>query len=392
MEQARYTYRFYPTQEQKMQLSQTFGCTRFVYNWGLRAGLDALKHNDTLPSPSALDKKLTTLKQSPEFGWLQHVSCVPLQQALRDLGQAWSNCFAGRARRPKFKRKYGAQSARYTKRGFSYRSGQVKLAKMSQPLEVRWSRPLPCEPSSCTVMRDVLGRYHISFVVEVHPETKAPCDQEVGLDLGLTHFVILSDGEKVDNPAFLKKDLKRLARAQRALSRKKKGSRNRLKAKRRVARIHAQIADKRRDFLHKLSTRLVDENQALAVEDLHVKGMIRNRRLARAISDAGWGMFVGMLEYKCAWYGRRFVKVERFYPSSKTCSSCGHKLAELKLDVRSWRCPSCGVVHDRDVNAARNIAGAAGLAVGEVCGEGAAVGGEQLRLFASCKSLRCASS
>ena len=349
MEQARYTYRFYPTQEQKTQLSQTFGCTRFVYNWGLRAGLDALKENDTLPSPSALDKKLTTLKQSPEFGWLQHVSCVPLQQALRDLGQAWSNCFAGRARRPKFKRKYGAQSARYTKRGFSYRSGQVKLAKMSQPLEVRWSRPLPCEPSSCTVMRDVLGRYHISFVVEVHPETKAPCDQEVGLDLGLTHFVILSDGEKVDNPAFLKKDLKRLARAQRALSRKKKGSRNRLKAKRRVARSHAQIADKRRDFLHKLSTRLVDENQALAVED-------------------------------------------RFYPSSKTCSSCGHKLAELKLDVRSWRCPSCGVVHDRDVNAARNIAGAAGLAVGEVCGEGAAVRSEQLRLFASCKSLRCASS
>ncbi len=304
MKTAQYAYRFYPTDEQKHQLANTFGCARFVFNWGLAAQLDARKAGEKMPGSTALDRALTQLKKTKGFAWLKDVSCVPLQQSLRDLSSAWTNCFEGRAKRPRFKRKFSKQSARYTRRGFSIKDGEVCLAKMDEPLDIRWSRQLPSDPTSCTVMRDTLGRYEISFVVEVDPNIEYTGHGAVGIDVGLKHFAVLSDGTKIENPAFLKKDLAALKRAQRSLARKKKGSRNHFNAKRRVATIHARIADKRRDFLHKLSTRLVAENQALAVEDLNVSGMVRNRCLARAISDAAWGMFRRMLEYKCDWYGR----------------------------------------------------------------------------------------
>ncbi len=388
MKTARYKYRFYPTQEQKHQLAQTFGCARFVYNWGLEQQLCARQADEKMPSMTTLSKRLTHLKKDDDHTWLHNVSSVPLQQSLRHLSRAWTNCFEKRAKPPRFKRKYHKQAAEYTKCAFSIKNGDVYLAKMDEPLDIRWSRELPSEPSSCTVMRDRIGRYKISFVVEVDPHIEYTGHAQVGIDVGLKHFAVLSDGTKIDNPAFLKKELAALTRAQRSLARKKKGSRNYVKAKRRVATIHARIADKRRDFLHKLSTRLVAENQGLAVEDLNVEGMSRNRCLARAIMDAGWGMFRRMLEYKCDWYGRTLHVIDRFFPSSKTCSECGHVLDTLALDVRRWPCPECGADHDRDINAAQNIAKAAGHAVRHVCGEKTTVQHEGLRVFVVHKSSR----
>ena len=369
---ARYTLRFYPTTAQKNALARTFGCVRVVYNHGVESGQTKF---------TTLNAGLTALKGVTP--WLYDVSSVPLQQAMRHLTRAWTHFFAGRAKRPRFKTRRGRQAAEYTRRGFSMRKGQVHLAKMEEPLAIRWSRKLPSEPTSCTVTLDRAGRYHISFVVEVEPERLPEVGQQVGIDLGLTHFATLSTGEKVEAPKPLRRALEGLAILQRRMAKKKKGSKNRQKAARKVARLHARIADLRRDFLHKLSTRLVRENQALAVEDLYVAGMVRNHSLARSISDASWSTFVGMLAYKCDWYGRTFVKVDRWLPSSKTCSECSHKLDVLPLGVRAWECPCCGVQHDRDVNAATQrgtCRGPAGLAV-SVCGEGAAVPG-QLRLFA----------
>lgn len=362
---------------------------RFVYNWGLAFQKKALERKEKLPSTSELCRGLALLKKTQEHTWLKNVSSVPLQQALRDLGRGWSNFFAKNAKPPRFKRKFGKQSARYNTNAFTLKEGTLKLAKMSAPLDIRWSRELPGQPSSCTVTCDRLGRYHISFVVEVEPALEYTGHAQVGIDLGLKHFATLPNGTKIENPAFLKKDLAALERVQQSLARKKKGSRNRYKARLRVARLHARIADERRDFLHKLSTQLVAENQALAVESLDVCGMVRHRRLSRAISDASWGSFVRMLTYKCEWYGRDLRAVDRFYPSSKTCSCCGHVLDTLALDVRRWQCSSCGRDHDRDINAARNIAKAAGLAVRNVCGEVTPEQGEQLQLFTLLESSHC---
>ena len=384
---ARYHYRFYPTPSQADTLARTFGCVRVAFNWAHRLTLDALEAEEKTPSMGELSVALSVLKKTEDFAWLAEVSSVPLQQALRHLKGAWGRCFAKRARRPRFKSRRTSQSAEYTRSAFKMKDGQVWLAKMDAPLDVRWSRDLPSEPTSCTVTLDRAGRYHISFVVEVQTATLPRVDRAVGIDLGLTHFVTTSEGEKVDNPRFLQRDLDRLAKAQRQLAKKQKGSKNRQKAARKVARLHAKVANKRRDFLHKLSARLIRENQALGLEDLSVRGMVRHRRLSRSISDVGWGAFRQMLEYKAQWYGREVIVVDRFHPSSKLCSDCGHLLDALPLDVRSWTCPGCGVVHDRDVNAARNVKIAAGLAV-RACGERAAGQGEQLRLFAEPKSSR----
>jgi putative transposase len=245
------------------------------------------------------------------------------------------------------------------------RDGALKLAKMDEPLAIVWSRPLPvgAQPSTVTVSQDAAGRWFVSLLVEEEMTPLAPVESTVGIDAGLTTLLTLSSGEKVANPRHERADRKRLAKAQRELSRKQEGSANRDKARLRVAKVHARIADRRRDHLHKLSTRLVRENQALAIEDLTVRDMPGNHALARAISDASWSGFRGMLEYKADWYGRRVLLVDRFFPSSKLCSApgCSFVNTSLALNVREWRCPSCGTVHDRDVNAAKNIL-AAGLA------------------------------
>jgi putative transposase len=295
---------------------------------------------------------------------------VPTQQALRHLDKAFINFFEGRGSYPTFKKKSQKQSAEYTKSAFSYRDGRITLAKMDEPLTIVWSRPLPegASPSSVTISKDCAGRYFASILVEEDIAHLPPREQTIGADLGLKSFVVLSDGEVIGNPKFFAKDERKLAKAQRRQAKKKKGSKNRNKARLKVARIHARIVDRRRDFQHKLSTRLIRENQTICVESLAVKNMVKNHCLAKAISDVGWSAFVAQLEYKGAWYGRTVVRIDRWYPSSKRCFDCGHILDSLPLDVRLWTCPECGIVHDRDINAAKNVH-AVGLTVSNACGE-----------------------
>jgi len=312
---------------------------------------------------------LTELKQQEETAWLNEVSSVPLQQALRHLESAFRNFFEGRAGYPTFKRKHGPQSASYASNAFTWDGAHLTLAKMETPLDIHWSRPLPdgCKPTSVTVTKDCANRYFVSFLVEEEIKPLPAVTRQVGLDLGLKSMVILSTGETVGNPKFAAADEKKLAKAQRRQAKKKKGSKNREKARKKVARIHARISDRRRDFAHKLSTRIICENQVVCLESLQVKNMVKNHSLAKAISDVGWSELVRQLEYKAEWYGRSLVKINKWYPSSKHCFDCGHVLDSLTLDVRQWTCPECGVQHDRDLNAARNVL-AAGLAV-PACGE-----------------------
>jgi putative transposase len=300
------------------------------------------------------------------------VSSVPPQQALRHLDRAFRNFFEGRAKYPALHKKRGTQAAEYTTSAFRWdtESQCLTLAKLEEPLAIRWSRPLPdgAQPSTVTVTRDTAGRYFVSLLVEgeIAPLPIAPAPA-VGLDLGLHDTVVLSSGEKVGTPRFFHGDARRLAKAQRRLAKKQLDSKNRAKARRKVARIHARIADRRRDFLHKRSTRIIRENQTICVESLQVKAMVRHPTLAQANSDVGWGEFVRQLTYKAAWYGRTLVSVDTWYPSSKRCSDCGHELGSLSVATRQWTCPECGVIHDRDVNATQNVL-AAGLAV-SACGE-----------------------
>ncbi|TDC62970.1 transposase [Actinomadura sp. GC306] len=355
-----FRYRFYPTADQAEHLSRTFGCVRLVYNMALEARVQARRGGRpmTYKESSAM---LTGWKRDRELALLNEVSCVPLQQALRHLQTAFGNHLAKRAGHPKFKsRKRSRASAEYTRSAFAYTEGRLTLAKMKEPLHIVWSRPLPdgVTPSTVTVSRDAAGRWFVCLLCQVTIRPMEPTEQAVGLDAGITALVTTSAGEKVFNPRHERCDRRRLRKAQRALSRKQPGSANHAKARLRLAHIHAKVADRRRDFLHKLTTRLVRENQAVVIEDLNVKGMVRNHRLARAITDAAWREMRSMLEYKCSWYGRELVVIDRWFPSSKRCSECGAVQEAMPLGVRTWAC-LCGAVHDRDVNAARNL-----LAVG----------------------------
>ncbi|WP_445517390.1 RNA-guided endonuclease InsQ/TnpB family protein [Streptomyces sp. NEAU-174] len=365
-----FRYRFYPTDEQAAELSRTFGCVRLVYNKALEERTRAWYGERRRISYVQSSAALTEWKKTEELAFLSEVSSVPLQQALRHLQAAFGSFFAKRAKYPRYKsRKKSRASAEYTRSAFTWRDGRLTLAKMAEPLGIRWSRPLPegVEPTTVTVSRDSAGRWFVSMLVEDTIVPAPASSAAVGLDAGITSLVTLSTGEKIVNPRHERRDRARLAKAQRELSRKAKGSANREKARRKVARVHARITDRRRDFLHKLSTRLVRENQTVVIEDLTVRNLLKNGRLARAISDAAWTDLRMMLEYKCAWYGRELVMVDRWFPSSKLCGVCGMVREKLPLNVREWTC-DCGAVHDRDVNAARNIL-AAGLAA-SACGDG----------------------
>jgi putative transposase len=374
--QVRYNYRLYPTGGQRQALARAFGCARVVYNDGLRARQEA--HAAGLPyiTDVELSARLTKDKTTLERAWLGGVSSVVLQQALADLNAAYRNFFAsirGERRGPKIgpprfrSRKDRRQAIRFTAnaRFNILPGGKLRLPKIGD-VPVRWSRPLPCRPSSVTVIQDSAGRYFASFVVESQPGELSRTEPVTGIDLGLKHFAVLSDGTKVSSPRFLRRAEKNLKRRQRDLSRKQKGSRNRDKARLKVARAHARVADARRNFHHQLSTTLIRDNQAVAVEDLAVSGLARTR-LAKSVHDAGWSGFVGMLEYKARLYGRTFIRIRRFEPTSRTCSACGAKDGPKPLHVREWMCPACGARLDRDINAAVNVARAAGLAV-TACG------------------------
>ena len=360
-----YKYRFYPTPEQAGQLSQTFGCVRYVYNRALAERSRAWTQEKRRVTHAETDRMLTGWKRDPDTAWLAEPSKGPLQASLRNLQSAFDKFWRKQNRYPKFKKKGKSRdSATYFRNCFTFRDGRLKLAKQSEPLDIRWSRPLPdgADPSQVTVSRDAAGRWFVSLLVEETITPYAATGAAVGVDLGITALAALSTGEKVANPKYEKADRAKLAKAQRNLARKKKGSANRAKARLKVARIHARIADRRRDHLHKFTTRLVRENQVIAIEDLSVRNMVKNRSLARAISDASWSELRSMLEYKADWYGREVIAIDRWYPSSKTCSDCGHLLRSLPLNVREWVCAECGTVHDRDVNAAKNVL-AVGLAV-----------------------------
>jgi putative transposase len=364
-----FKYRFYPSDEQKRILAQTFGCCRYVYNWALRQRTDAYYQRGERLSYEDTAQRLVLLKKQEETLWLNEASSVSLQQALRHLDKAFRNFFDGRADYPTFKKKRNQQSATYASNAFTWDRHHLTLAKMDAPLAIVWHRPLPdgCKPSSVTITKDEAERYFVSILVEEDIKALEVTPKMVGLDLGLKSMVITSDGHTYGNPKFFVKEEKKLAKAQRLHTKKKKGSTNRAKARLKVARIHKTIADRRRDYQHQLSARIIRENQVVCVESLHVKNMVQNHCLAKAISDGGWGEFVRQLEYKATWYGRTLVKIDKWYPSSKRCFDCGHILDSLSLDVRRWTCPECGVVHDRDLNAAKNI-WAAGLAVA-ACGE-----------------------
>jgi putative transposase len=366
-----YRYRFYPTPEQATELSRTFGCVRKVYNLALEARTVAWYQRQERVGYVQTSALLTEWKRQEDMAWLNEVSCVPLQQSLRHLQGAFAAFWDKRTAYPKFKsRKKSRASAEYTRSAFRYRDGLLTLAKMDAPLDIRWSRPLPegAEPSTVTVSRDAADRWFVSMLCECTVEPLPATDTVVGIDAGITSLLTLSTGEKITNPRHEKADRERLAKAQRNLARKAKGSANRAKAKVKVARVHARITDRRKDFLHKVTTRIVRENQAVVIEDLNVQGMIRNHSLARAISDAAWSDMRTMLEYKCDWYGRELVVIDRWYPSSKTCSACGHVAAKMPLSVREWDCANCGTRHDRDINAAINVK-ATGLVV-SACGGG----------------------
>ncbi|WP_370653029.1 RNA-guided endonuclease InsQ/TnpB family protein [Frankia sp. CIT1] len=366
-----YRYRLYPTPDQAAQLASTFGCVRYVYNRALAERHRAWFQEQRRVTHAETDKMLTGWKRESGTEWLAEPSKGPLQATLRNLQTAYVNFWEKRSGYPKFKKKgKTVDAATYFRNCFSYRNGQITLAKQDQPLTIVWSRPLPngAVPSQVTVSRNSRGQYHISILVEETIATLPTSPGRVGVDAGITSLITLSTGEKMSNPRHEKQDRARLARAQRELARKEKGSANRAKARLKVAQIHGRIADRRRDHLHKLSTRIIRENQTVVIEDLTVRNMARNRSLARAISDAGWRDLRTMLEYKAGWYGRKVIAIDRWYPSSKTCSSCGTLVESLPLNIREWACRSCGTVHDRDVNAAKNIL-AAGLAV-SACGDG----------------------
>jgi putative transposase len=390
----RYRYRIDPTPSQRRALARAFGCARVVYNDALRERERAHAAGEQLSDAEVQRRMITLAKRTPERAWLAEVASVALVQACQDARRAYRNWFdslsgARKGRRvgqPRFRAKRGRQSIRLTRNGFSVRQGgRLYVAKVGE-LRVRWSRALPSAPSSVTIIRDPDGRYYASFVVERPAIPLPPVDRVAGIDLGLCVFaaVVASDGstETVPNPRRLRTAERRLARVQRQLSRKRNGSANRAKARHRVAVAHRRVRDRRADHHHKLALRLLRENQAVAVEDLAVAGLARTR-LAKGVHDAGWAMFVRLLKEKAAHHGRRVIRIGRFEPTSQTCSACGHRDGPKPLDVRLWTCGVCGATHDRDVNAARNILVAAGLAETQnACGAGvsppamAAVGNE----------------
>ncbi len=353
-----FKYRFYPTSAQRLELAQTFGCSRFVYNWALALRSNSYYQDNVSLSYTDTSNALTKLKKNPEKPWLKQVSSVPLQQGLRHLNTAFQNFFNGKTKYPRFKKKNNRQSAHYAPNAFKWIDGKLTLAKMSQPLKIKWSRYFTGEPRSITISKDPSNRYFVSFLVEEELQQWSPNTEEIGIDLGIKDVAVCSNGFASGNPKHYQKYQARLKTRERRLAKKKKSSNNRYKARLKVAKLHAKIADCRKDFLHKLSTKLVSENQAIYTETLAVKNMMANHKLAKAIADCGWSEFLRQLEYKAKWHDRKIGAIgaiDRWFPSSKRCNPCGHILDKLPLEIRKWTCPSCNSLNLRDENAAKNI-------------------------------------
>jgi putative transposase len=357
----RYRYRIYPQPEQQEALARVFGCARTVFNDCLRLREECRATGEKITDTEVQRRVITLAKLTQERAWLSGVASVALVQACQDARRAYRNWFDSlsgirkgrRIGRPRFRSKRGRQSIRLTRNGFALHGTRLYVAKVGD-LKVRWSRPLPSEPSSVTVLMEADGRYYASFVVERDAILLPACSHEVGIDVGLNRLAVTSDGEVIANPRFLRAKERHLARAQRALSRKRRGSANRVKARRRVAVLHRKVRETRLDYAHKTALRLVRDNQAIYAEDLAVSGLARTR-LAKSVYDAGWAQLLRLVEEKAIQYGRTFGRIGRFEPTSQVCSACGTNGGPKPLSVRAWSCSACGNVHDRDVNAAKNI-------------------------------------
>ena len=353
---ARYQYRFYPTNQQQQSLAQLFGCVRVVWNDAL-----ALSQASKYPGYNSLSKTLTLTKKTEERDWLNNVSSVPLQQSLKQLEVAYKNYFnslKGKRKgkkigKPKFKKRTNNQSATFVKSSFFIRNNFVYLAKIGNVTPI-FSRELPSEPSSVTVIKDCANRYFLSFVVEIQPIQSEAKNHSIGIDLGIKTFAVMSNGEKAESPSYKKLDHK-VRKLQSKLARQPKDSKRRNVTRIKIAKLHNRIADTRKDFLHKLSTKIVNENQVIILEDLDVSGMVKNRKLSRAISQQGWYKFRTLCEAKSEKFNREFKVISRWEPTSQVCSDCGFKWGKIDLSIRSVLCLNCGTEHDRDENAAKNI-------------------------------------
>lgn len=365
---ARYRYRIYPTEQQKLRLGKLFGCVRVVWNDALACCIENYNKRKSKPKNAELQSSfITQAKKTEDRVWLKEVSNIPLQQSLNDLEQAYSNFFKSckgnrkgkSVKPPKFKKRKARQSARFRKGGFKIYPHFVSLAKIGK-LKIVWSRELSSEPSSVTVIKDAADRYFVSFVVEVQPEYLPKTANTVGIDLGIATFATLDNGEKIDAPKPLKARIQKLRKLSKKLSKKTFGSNRYERARKRKARFYAKLKDTRTDFLHKLSTRLIRENQTIVLEDLNVSGLVKNRKLSRAISDLGWRQFRTYLEVKAEKFGRECRVISRWEPTTQRCSYCGVIGGKKNLSVREWQCLFCNAFHDRDINAAANIKVAGG--------------------------------
>jgi putative transposase len=348
-----FKYRIYPTSEQSVLLAKSFGCARWFYNYALNLTSETYKQTGKGLSRNEIINLLPSLKK--EYEWLTEAPSQVLQQAALNLSSAFLNFFEGRAKYPSFKKKQNRQSIRFPQ-GCTLKDDALKLPKIGD-VHCKISRQPEGTLKSVTVSVNPSGEYFAACLYDDGKDLpeKSSKGKAIGIDVGLTHYAITSDGAKHGNPKYYRKYEKKSARRQKQLSRKPKGSNNRNKARVKVAKVHAKIVRCREDFLHKLSRKLVDENQVIVVENLAVKNMVKNHSLAKSISDAGWGQFCTMLKYKSEWEGKTYVEVDRFFPSSKTCNNCLNRVDSLSLDIRNWQCPKCGEKHDRDINAAKNI-------------------------------------
>ena len=349
-----YRFRIFPNKEQEVLLNKHFGCSRFVYNYFLNERKEQYQADKKSDNYYAQAKTLTDLKKQEDTIWLKEVNSQTLQFALRSLDTAYVNFFRGNAQFPKFKSRKHKNTFTVPQFG-KLEDGKIILPKFKDGIKVKLHREVKGEIGKMSITKTPTGKYYVSIFTEQQIEDLPKTNEQVGIDLGLKDFVITSNNKKFKNNRYTKKYAKQLKKAQQHLSRKQKGSNGFEKQKLKVAKIHEKIASCRLDTLHKVSHKLVNENDLIVCEDLNVKGMIKNHKLSKHIADASWGNFVTLLQYKCDWYGKELVKVNRFYPSSKTCGDCGWINQELKLSDREWTCKSCGVVHDRDVNASRNI-------------------------------------